>query len=356
MSDTALRRFLLLSASAVMACALFFLCFRYLLWWLLPFLLAFGIAHLCEPIEAYLQRRFCFRRSFCALLLTLMLLFLLGGLLSLLATTLVGEAHSLLERTPQLLESIPALFDTLLMQLESSSFPAWLRTTLQGALTQAANDTGVLLSALSGKLLGILSSFASRIPHVILAIATTVLAIYFTLFAYPTLCSFLRTRLDERQRTSLRALRSGFTHSLASWLKAELTLMLVTFCELLIGFALMRQDYALLLSLLIAVLDALPVFGTGTILLPWALWLLVQQRAARALSLLALYLTTLLVRNILEPKLLASRAGLPAVVSLFTMYLGFCTFGVGGMVLFPLILLLTVQVIQIGKEKQGKSF
>ena len=110
------------------------------------------------------------------------------------------------------------------------------------------------------------------------------------------------------------------------------------------------NDYALLLAFLVTLLDALPVFGTGTALVPWALLSLLFSSVPKAIALLALYLCTLLVRNVLEPKLLASQAGLPPVASLFAMYLGFCTFGVAGMIAFPFLLLLAAQTYRLGTQ------
>ena len=137
---------------------------------------------------------------------------------------------------------------------------------------------------------------------------------------------------------------SGVTRSAAHWLRAELTLCAVTFAELLAGFVFLRQPYALLLSFLITLVDALPVFGTGTVLVPWAAAELLFQNAPGAIALAALYLLTLTVRNVLEPRLLGKQAGLPPILSLLAMYLGFCTFGVAGMVLFPFLLLLGAQL------------
>ena len=108
----------------------------------------------------------------------------------------------------------------------------------------------------------------------------------------------------------------------------------------------MKKTLALLFALLITLLDALPVFGTGTALVPWALIELLFSSVPRGIALLALFLSTLLVRSTLEPKLIASHAGLPPVASLFAMYLGFCTFGIGGMILFPFLLLLTAQFLR----------
>ena len=347
------KKFLLYLFSAAAAAGLFYLVFRYLFWWVLPFLLALGVAAAVEPVVAYLRVHLRFRRSFSALLLTLVLLFLLGGLLSLLGTTLANQAYALLKKAPLLLERVPQLLDAFFARLDgySAAFPQWLRDSLYGAVMRALSDAESFFSDLTGRLLSFLGSFAAALPRRVLSGATTVLAVYFTIASYPTLCRMLKTRLSGKTIRSLRLFRSGVTQSLSRYLRAELTISFLTFLQLLLGFFLMRQDYALLLAFLITLLDALPVFGTGTALVPWAVFTLLFGFPPKAIVLLALYLCTLLVRNVLEPKLLASQAGLPPVASLFAMYLGFCTFGVAGMIAFPFLLLLAAQTYRLGTQE-----
>ena len=348
MSEAQCTRFLRYFAAAAAICALFYLTMRYLLWWVLPFLIALAVAAAIEPIIVFLRKKLRFRRGFSALLLTLMLLFLLGGILSLLGTTLVGEAYALLGRAPQLLEHAPQALETLFTHLEaySSACPPWLREQLYTLLSGALSDAGPFFSDLASRLLTALTSLAASLPRIALGCATAVLAVYFTAASYPTLCGALRSRLSDRSRRSLRLFRSSATRSLARYLRAELTLSFFTFLQLLAMFTLLRQDYALLLALLITLLDALPIFGTGTALVPWALIEFLFSSVPKGIALLTLFLSTLLVRSILEPKLIASHAGLPPIASLFAMYLGFCIFGIGGMILFPFLLLLTAQVLR----------
>ena len=347
------KKFLLYLFSAAAAAGLFYLVFRYLFWWVLPFLLALGIAAAVEPVVAYLRVHLRFRRSFSALLLTLVLLFLLGGLLSLLGTTLANQAYALLKKAPLLLERVPQLLDAFFARLDgySAAFPQWLRDSLYGAVMRALSDAESFFSDLTGRLLSFLGSFAAALPRRVLSGATTVLAVYFTIASYPTLCRMFKTRLSGKTIRSLRLFRSGVTQSLSRYLRAELTISFLTFLQLLLGCFLMRQDSALLLASLVTLLDALPVFGTGTALVPWALLSLLFSSVPKAIALLALYLCTLLVRNVLEPKLLASQAGLPPVASLFAMYLGFCTFGVAGMIAFPFLLLLAAQTYRLGTQE-----
>ena len=259
MREETLRRFLLLSLSAAAAGGIFYLSFRYLLPWCLPFLLAALIASLLEPIVLRWQRTLHFRRGFSSLVLTLTLLFLLGGLLSLLWTTLLSQMSAMLSAAPVFFDALPEAAEGLLARLERSGAlrSPWLESFLREQLLHAVSDADSLLRALSARAVSALAAAASALPGCLLAAATCVLAIFFTSASYPALRAALKRTLPPRYLAAFRRFRAGATNSLARWLRAQAALSCVTFFELLLGFLLMRQRYALLLAFLITLLDAL---------------------------------------------------------------------------------------------------
>ena len=348
MSDARIKRFLLWSAAAAAAAALVYVTLRYLLLWLLPFLIALAAAAAIEPAVRFLHTKLRLRRSFSSLVLTLFLLFLLGGLLSLLGTTLTGEAYSLLEHAPALLAAIPAATESLLARLEqySAACPPWLRTRIDAALARYTAEAGDLIGILAARLPAALASFAAILPRFFLGAATSVLAIYFTSSSLPELRAMIRSVCPPRAQKNLARVRAGLTASLSRWLRAELTLCLITFTLLLTGLSFLRQPYALLLSFLITLVDALPVFGVGTVLIPWAVIEIIFQNIPKSIALLLLHLLAFTLRSALEPRLLGAQAGLPPILSLLAMYLGFCSMGVVGMVFFPFLLLLGAQLFR----------
>ena len=182
MNENTLRRFLLLTLTAFAGAALFYCLFRYLLPWCLPFLLAFLIASLLEPLVLHLQRRLRFQRGFSALILTLTLLFLLGGLLSLLWSTLLSQMSALLSAAPAFFDAIPAAANDLLSRLErfSAASPEWFSRFLHEQFLQVITDADSLLRALSERAVGALTAAAATLPGSVLAVATCVLALFFT--------------------------------------------------------------------------------------------------------------------------------------------------------------------------------
>ena len=226
MNEERLRRFLTLSLALFMGASLFYVCFRYVLPWCLPFLLALLVAALLEPVVLYLRRKFHFQRGFSALILTLTLLFLLGGLLSLLWSTLLSQTNALLAAAPAFFDAIPAAADDLLSRLEqfSASSPEWLSSYLHEQLFRAVTYADSLLRSLSSRAMAWLGSAATALPGCVLAIATGVLAIFFTSASYPELCAALEHAVPEEAMAKLRLFRGGVMRSLARWLRAQATL------------------------------------------------------------------------------------------------------------------------------------
>jgi len=343
-----LARFLLRGGAALLAALLLYMLVRFVLPALAPFLIALAAAAALEPAVRFLERRLHLRRGFSAALGTLFLLFILLGLLAFFGVSLLRQAEGLAAQLALFAENLAAPMQRLGERFArfGTALPPWLATAVDGFFADFAQTFSSLLTSAASWLLGKLGSLAAAVPKVLLAAATSLLAVYFTSAAYPTLRAWAGRLKGKNFGETAATLRT----TLLRWLRAQLTLFSLTFAQLLLGFTLLGSDFALLGAFLTALVDLLPVLGTGTVLIPWALFALLADNAPRALGLVLLYLTTLLVRNIVEPRLLASLAGVPPIVSLAAMYLGFCSFGVGGMLLFPLLLLLTATLIREKKD------
>lgn len=305
---------------------------------LLPFLLALALALALERPVRFLTGRTPLRRGWAAaLVLALFALLLLSGC-ALLLRRLWYELSLLSQRLPELLQAVYSLRDRLeglLYRLTVAATPAF-RETLSAALNAALSQLQELFSALSGKLLTWMAGSLSALPTAVLFLITTLLACYFLLAGRPALFARLGRSLPAGWLPRLEQAAARLKEAWGGWLRAQGILMLLTFVLLACGFLLMGVDAALLLAAGIALLDALPVFGTGTVLLPWAVVQALSGELRRCAALLALYAVIWLTRSLLEPKLVADRAGLHPLISLFAMYMGFSLFGVVGMLLAPL--------------------
>ena len=323
---------------------------RYVLLWLLPFLIALGAAYLMEPTVCYLREKLRLRRSFVSAVLSFVLLALLLAVLTVLCLNLLQQSVRLFRSLPQYISELPVYFDTVQQRLERfcASCPKSMQSWLRQVLAEGSQELSSWFARFSARCVAAAAEALKEIPSVFLFAATTVLAVFFTAARLPSIMSFLRRQLPPQRRQQAGGVKDNLLRTLSKWLKAQCILLSVTFAELLVGLLLIRQPYALLLAAIIAFIDALPVFGTGTVLLPWAAVCLLLQQTPKAIALIAIYAVITLVRSFLEPKVMAAQVDLPPLAALMAMYIGFCTLGVGGMILFPLALLFLKQLHDAG--------
>ena len=125
--------------------------------------------------------------------------------------------------------------------------------------------------------------------------------------------------------------------AIGGWLKAQCKLCGITFCVVLVGFLALRIPFSPVWAAAVALVDAVPVLGTGTVLLPWALISFLQHQHLRSVGLLLTYAAAFLTRTILEPRLVGKHIGLDPLVTLLFLYVGFRFWGILGMLLAPML-------------------
>lgn len=331
-------RFLLRVLYAALGLIGLWLALRFVLPWLLPFLLAFALAAALEPVVRFLKARWKLARSLSSALCVLVLSAALCGLLGLLAWRAWYEAGLLLERLPTLLSGLPALGTRLEDWLYrfTVALPVPLQVLFQNTLEALLKQGAALPDQLYDWLSGIALKAAAALPNIFLFLFTTLLSTYFISAGRPALLHHLERLVPERWHLRLQDGGMQIRETLINWLKAQGLLMAITFAELTAGFLILQIDLALLLAAVVAIVDALPVFGTGTVLIPWSLFAFLSGDRRLALGLLILYTCITLVRNILEPRLVGQQLGLHPLLALMAMYIGFQAFGVAGMILAPL--------------------
>lgn len=344
------RGVLLTAAYLALGGALLWLLLQFLLPWTLPFWIALGLAALLERPVCILTDRLRLPRWAASAVCTLLLVLLLSGLLTLLLWRVWYEASLLVKRLPALLSALPAMGE----QVEAWAYrfiiaaPPEMQDFLRNALESLLSQAAVLPTELYGRAASWTAEVLSALPDWGLFLFTTGLATYFSSSSRPALLSFLRRQLPSAWRPAARNGLRRLRGTLGGWLRAQGMLMLITFGELAVGFWLLGVELSLLLALLVALVDALPVLGTGTVLLPWAAVELLSGDSTLSLGLLVLYGVVSLIRSLLEPKLVGERVGLPPLAALLAMYVGFCAFGVAGMVLSPLAAILVKELHDCG--------
>ena len=355
MSDQAKRGLRMLLSLAAAALGLW-VSLRFLLPWFGPFLLALALASLLEPLVRALIRR-GWRRGLASALLTLLLLGLLFWGLAELGGRCLSAVASLTRELPRLMQAMAqsaAELEERLLGLTASA-PAELRDYLDLALDSLGEALGALPLKLSQWLLGALTRLAQSGPDLLLFAVTAGLGTYFLSASYPKSMAFLRAQVPEALAHRLQGLREDLRGSFGGLLRTQFLLMGLCFLELLPAFRLLGVQNAAGLAAIAALVDALPVFGTGTVLLPWAAGRLLLGEGGRALGLVGCWAGTNLVRNCVQARLLGGQIGLSPIASLLAVYVGWRICGVGGMLLFPVLLATLQQLNDRGAVQLWKN-
>lgn len=311
---------------------------RYLLPVLLPFVLGLLLALAAEPAVGVGTRLHLPRWAAAGVGVTLTLVLGLG-IIGVLGAALVKELGVLAGRLPDLQRSAQQAQENLRVVLETAAdrAPDGVRPLVERSIDGLFSSSDTLLEQASVRLPRAVTAVLGRVPDGALGIGTAVLSAFMLSARLPRLREGLRAKLPARVREHfLPAVRRG-KRALLGWLKAQGKLAGITFLIVTVGLVLLRVPYAPLWALPVALVDAVPMLGTGTVLVPWALVSLLQGQNLRAAGLLCLCAVSALTRTSLEPRFLGRHLGLDPLVTLLCLYLGFRFWGFLGMVLSPML-------------------
>lgn len=312
---------------------------KYLLPLLFPFALGLLLALAAEPAVKAGTRLLKLPRWAAAgtgVSLTLMLFLTLVGVLG---AALVKEIGVLAGRLPDLQATTRQATDTLRSFLENaaSHAPQGVRPIVDRSVSRLFSSGDVLVEQAAGRLPGAITAFLGKVPDGALSAGTGILSAFMLSARLPQLKEKLAEKLPEQVGSNfLPAIKRG-KNALFGWLKAQLKLAGITFVILLVGFWLMKISNGPVWAGAIALVDAVPILGTGTVLIPWALVYLLQGQHLRAIGLLCIYGATFFTRTALEPRLVGRHLGLDPLLTLVFLYLGYRFWGILGMVFTPML-------------------
>lgn len=318
-----------------------------------PFFLGALLALAAEPMVAFLNKRLRVPRGAAAGIGVSMAFGFLMLLLLLVCAFLVRELGALTGVLPQLeaaARSGIGLTQNWLLEL-SARTPQSIRPLLENNVTDFFSDGNTLLSRAVSWLVGLAGNLLSHVPDSALGLFTAVLSGCMISAKLPGIRRWCLRRIPRKRLQAMTEALKRVRNALGCWLLAQGKLMGLTFVILLLGFVLLRIPYAPLWALGICLVDAFPVLGTGTVLLPWSLVLFLGEDTARAVGILGIYVTITLSRSIAEPKLLGRHLGMDPLVTLMALYAGFRLWGIGGMLLSPI---LTATALQLLPEQSGE--
>ena len=319
---------------------------RYFLPLSAPFLLGWFFAAMAEPAVQLLHGRLKINRAVASGISVTVVLMMILGVLCLLGALCYREITVLASKAPEYAKALSGRIGSVREWAVGlvSKAPGSLGQMLSGTVGNLFAGSGVLLERVTSGVISMAGSAAGRIPGGALMIGTSVVSGYMISAQYPSLKRMLTENDRFRRRWEPVLLR--LRNTVRQWLWAQLKLSGLTFGIVAAGFLILRVDQPLMWAGITAVVDAVPILGTGTVLVPMALFSFLWGQKVQGIGLIALYITALLIRSAMEPRLVGRQLGLNPLATLMALYVGFRLWGVAGMILSPILAVSARQLIR----------
>ena len=306
-----------------------------LLRFFMPFVVGWILALLANPLVRFLERRVKLVRRHGSMLIIIAALAIVIGLFYGAGLLVYREMGSFLADAPEIYQSVIAEIGDALQNGRKLAeyFPQNLQPPLLAFSDNLDGLFGKLVSRAAEPTVQIAGHGAKSIPNVLVNMVITIVSSYLFLADRESIMRWLKGHLPAFIFRYIEYMKRDAKGVIGGYFLAQFRIMCVVALILAAGFLVLGVRYGVLLAFLTAILDFLPIFGTGTVLFPWAVVKLFAGEYAYATGLILLYILTQVVRQIIQPKIVGESMGLPPLMTLFLLYLGFKLRGLTGMIL-----------------------
>lgn len=316
----------------------------------MPFVIGLIIALVAMPLVRFLERRVKLMRRFTSMAIIVGALALIVFLIWVVLSSLIREGMQFAQDAPALLDSIVAELRSTVEKLQQMMklLPDNVQQSIFEGMDNMGNLVSESLSSLYVPTVEMAGSVARSIPGILVYTVITLMSAYFFLADYDKLMDMAKKSMPDIFMHAVTFIRKKSGEIVGSYFLAQFRIMFVIAVVLAIGLTIAGVSYSGLVAVLIAILDFLPVFGTGTVLIPWALIKLLNGAYGAAAFLLILYGLTQLIRQLIQPKLIGDTMGMNPLLTLLLLHIGYKLDSVTGMILAVPIGMILLEAIRMG--------
>jgi len=337
------KKFIVNVVFVVAAYAVLYFVFKYVIHWIMPFVVGFLITLALRPLTRFVTKLTGMKRKSIAILVVTMFYVIVALILWLLVTFLWAQTYDLIQVLPGFyatrIEPILFGFNDWTAEKATSISPE-VANTVSNIITSAIQSVSSGIRSISLFLVELAKTIISNVPLYLISVIFTIVLSIFISVEFDNIVAFIKKQLPDRFNETFEGARKFLSGTLLKMIKAYAIILSITFIELFIGLSILRVKYALPIAAITAALDILPILGTGGVIIPWALVELLLKDYHTGFGLLILYVTITVVRNIIEPRIVGHEIGLHPIVTITVMYAGLRLFGFIGFILAPVIAIL----------------
>lgn len=317
---------------------------------MLPFALAALLAALIDPVVNFLQERGRLSRTVAVLAAILVVLGLTSIALFFLISNLILELEVLVASLPAQARALGPVLQSLLARVQAFYFSGNLPPDIWNSIQNLLNTGIASLRGLLTFIVQWLIAFLSSLPELFILVIITLVATFFFSRDKEVILTTLRRSLPRIWAERVERTGAFLGKAIIGVLRAETVLISLQITQTVIGLLILQVDYALTLAFLIGLADILPIVGPGTIYIPWVIWEFIRGRYGLGIALLVLYSFIILLRQLLQPKLVAINLGLHPLTTLIALYAGLKLLGIAGLIVGPLTVVVIKAFLAAGKR------
>lgn len=316
----------------------------------LPVIAAWVIAQLANPLVRFLEKHLHIVRKHSSFGIIAGAIFLIVLACYYAIVLLVSQASGFIERLPVYYEALVQGTDRIAENLQglATRISPDMRERIAELTEYLISNLGQIVSGLGGSTVEAAGNAAKNIPSMLISFIFVLLFSYFFIAQRERMHRIVRNAVPEHTRQQIHLIWMNMKSAVGGYFRAQFKIMGIVGVILGAGFLVMRIDYGLLLALVIAVLDFLPMLGTGTALIPWALFCALSDALPRAMGLLVLYGVTQVTRQLIQPKMVGDSIGVDTLTTLFLMFVGYRLYGILGMIIAIPAGLILIQFYEAG--------
>lgn len=338
----------LMTALAVLLLCIFLL--PRCIFFFMPFLIGWIIAMIASPVVRFFEERLKIRRKGASVIVIVAVLAVIILLVYTVVAQLVKEGINFVNELPELWESILEEFYQVGANLEGiyRKLPEDTQRTLDNIGSEMGTYFGGLMEDIGTPTFEAVGNVAKQLPDIFLGVIMCILSAYFFVADKSYVSNIMKKYVPGAVLYRLDLIRRSFRNAVGGYFKAQFKIECWIYVMLVIGLLVLKVRYAPLAALGIAFLDFLPVFGTGTVMIPWAVIEILGKDYRMAIGLLIIWCTGQLVRQMIQPKIVGDSIGMDAIPTLFLLFIGYKAAGVMGMILAVPIGIIIVNLYEEG--------
>ena len=343
-------------------CAAAYLFFKYALSAFLPFLLGWLISLIIYPLSKKLSSKLKISERFASGFLVIFFFLISTLLIGMGLNRLWAELSDLAQRfydNPQMLDDMIdsingkiSAFGSKFPLLEKLSEVEGLENIVSQVKSSVSEASDSFISYLTAKIPAFATKAVVSVPGVLLFIVSFLLSCFYFCVDREKCNGFFVSLLPQSAKEKLPRIKKRVNSTVSGYIKAYLLLMCITFFEVFIGLSVIKVEYAFLLAAITAIVDLLPVFGAGTILVPWAIYAFLVSDTYTAIGLLVIFGIITAIRQIIEPKIIGKKVGLHPLAMLLAVYAGIKFLGISGIFIGPLVALAIKEFLKSNRQSE----